>query len=452
MIIKLSIFDVISFDTKYIQVDNSFLTLEDYILNLCSQMFGYYEEMYVPESTIAYIHKDFKPYAKDFNMGTEDFFRMICAMLIQEKLLLEDLIPLVNIYRYIIELDLEFYTDQKRIEDRRKLILPYRQEDYEQILKEDKTRALKYLYFDIKDFLPTWQKTATGKKYFHDYDSYCYDFEKYENWERPSDAVVNKRYKETAYKVDAAYLKREYFLSDLGTHTPLNVLPFITKETEIKGKTLEEIVLNIATSVRPDRYFVSELTGKINVDLAKELIKRIQKGQVEVKDTGKYYKYFNVYNIYDVEKVKGLNAYSLLAQVGDEIYLERAIAKDYKKVTKKVIVPKILCYENYQKFCNANRVKDLQETEIKFAQEYPLGRGERKVNITGKVETVVVKDYDIYEDLEKKIKENGGSIKVKDISRDEETDLTLKRLNRLKELDLIERFYTVEDDGLHQKL
>lgn len=458
--VEIAIFDLIGFDkNSNLTIDNSFLTLEDYLLNLCTEMLGQHFKMQIPESTLTYIHKDFAKMAKDFNMGTEEFFRMLCAMVVKGEVELEDILPLVNSYRYTVEIYPDYESDIEYLEDVKKLILPYQPSDYEEILQLDKDETLKRLYFWVKQYLPNWK--IDMKRGFREYDQGYYSFSEFNSWDRAEAKEVKKRYRKKEYKVEPNYLKREYYTEDLGTHATLNVLPLITKETKIEGKTLEEIVLNIANTVRPDRYFVSEETSKLNVELAKELIKRIQANKLSVKETGKYYKYFNVYNIYDVEKEKGLNAYSLLAQVGEEIYLEKAIAKDYKKVTKKVNVPKIPCYENYQKFCNAtyqklctgNRVKDVTKKVIKFAKEYPQGRSERKVNITGKVETVVVKDYDIYEDLENKIKENGGSIKVKGIhSEREETDFTLKRLNRLRELNLIDRFYTVETDGLYYKL
>ena len=461
--VEIAIFDLIGFDkNSNLNIDNSFLALEDYLLNLCTEMLGSHFKMQIPESTLTYIHKDFAKMAKDFNMGTEEFFRLICAMMVKGEVELEDIIPLVNSYRYTVEIYPDCESDIEYLEDVKKLILPYQPSDYEEILHLDKDETKKRLYFWVKQYLPNWKTDM--KKGFREYDKGYYSFSEFNSLDRAEEKEVEKRYKKKEYKVESNYLKREYYKDDLDTHATFNVLPLITKETKIEGKTLEEIVLNIANAVRPDRYFVSEETGKLNVELAKELINRIQKGKLNVKDTGKYYKYFNVYNIYDVEKEKGLNAYSLLAQVDEEIYLERAIAKEYKKVTQKINVPKIPCYENYQRFCNATYaswVKNSTETEnkeetkkaIKFAKEYPQGRRERKVNITGKVETVVVKDYDIYEDLENKIKENGGSIKVKGIhSKIEETDFTLKRLNRLRELNLIERFYTVETDGLYYKL
>lgn len=44
--VEIAIFDLIGFDTKSeLYADNSFLTLEDYILNLCMEMLGSHFKM-----------------------------------------------------------------------------------------------------------------------------------------------------------------------------------------------------------------------------------------------------------------------------------------------------------------------------------------------------------------------------------------------------------------------
>lgn len=397
--VKIAILELISYNTKWLNIDNRFLTLEDFIMNMCTQMLGEYN-MCVPESTLSYIHRDFTKYAKDFHMGTEDFFRMICAMLVKGDLFLENLIPLVNIYRYIIEV--------KNKDDYCKMvtqiILEYSQNDYQEILKTDKKEALRTLYYYIKNFIPEWKETYNIKKGFKDYDYAFYEFSYSDTW--VDYETVCNRYKQPMYRAVSNYLRREYLLPDLCTHATLNVLPFINADTKIKGETVEEIILNIANSVRPDRYFVSVKTADMKVEFVKEVIRRIKENELYIEDTGNYFNYFNVYNIYDVERVKGLNAYSLLAQIGNEIYIERALDRQYKKIVDIVEVPKIKCYENYQKFCNENRVKHLEKKP--FLQQ----KQRIKVNLTGKPERITVSDVDIYAEVRAKIKANNGKYEI----------------------------------------
>lgn len=402
--VKIAFLELISYDTSWLYIDGSFLTLEDFIMNLCTQMLGELN-ISVPESTLSYIHRDFTKFAKDFHMGTEDFFRIICAMLAKREIELEELIPLVDIYRYTIEVDAnEEESDYcKRVQQ---IILEYRQEDYETILKTDKKEAIKHLYRYINSFIPKWEEKQ--RKYwikkrsigYEGYDCNYYEFSEIRPWHDYK--TVYKRYKQPRYQTASNYLRREYFLPDLCTHATLNVLPFINADTKIKGDTAEEIIINIANSVRPDRYFVSVKSSALNVDFVKEVIRRLKENELYIEDTGEYFDYFNVYNIYDVERIKGLNAYSLLAQVGNEIYIERALERQYQKVTDKVEFPKIKCYESYQKFCNANRVKNLEKKP--FLQQ----KQRIKVNLTGEPETITVSDKDIYAEVRAKIRQNNG--------------------------------------------
>lgn len=438
---EIAFLELISYDTNCLYVDGSFLSLEDFIMNICTQMLGD-RNISVPESTMYYIHKDFAKFAKDFHMGTEDFFRIICAMCAKRDLLLEDLMPLVDIYRYKIEVREDNGADDyaiQRTEDYCKrvtqIILEYQQEDYEKILKTDKKEALNHLYRDIKYFLPEWKekqrKYWTAKRFigYEGYSCNYYEFSEIDPWYDYK--TVCKRYKQPMYRTASNYLKREYFLPDLCTHAALNVLPFINADTKIKGNTVEEIILNIANSVRPDRYFVSVKTSALNIDFVKEVIRRIKEDELYIEDTGEYFAYFNVYNIYDVERIKGLNAYSLLAQIGNEIYIERALERQYQKVTDKVEVPKIKCYESYQKFCNANRVKNLEKKPF-LKQKHRI-----KVNLTGEPETITVSDKDIYAEVRAKIKANNGKYEI-------HTQLGMEEIEE-KDLYKIKKLHIKED-------